>query len=128
MVKWKETLLSHLTPDSKQKTMDWRHVFTNKEKIQTDHFKFKFMSTVFWDTKRFLLLEFLPQVSTINIGVYCDTVEKLRRAIQNKRRGMLSRGVVMLHHDARPNTAPATQDLNATFCPEQVDHPPTGQT
>jgi hypothetical protein len=65
-----------------------------------------------------MLVEFLPQVSTINAGVYCDTLKKLRRAIQNKRRGMLSRGVVMLHDNARPHTAAAT------FGWEQFVHPP----
>jgi hypothetical protein len=69
-------------------------------------------------------LEFLPQVSTINAGVYYDTLKKLRRAIQNKRRGMLSRCVVMLHVNARTHTAAATQDLIATFGWEQFDHPP----
>jgi hypothetical protein len=53
------------------------------------------MCTVFfWDSKRVLLVEFLPQGSTINAGVYCDTLKKLRCAIQNKRHGMLSRGVL----------------------------------
>jgi hypothetical protein len=69
-------------------------------------------------------VEFLPQGSTINAGVYCDTLKKLHRAIQNKRRGMLSRGVVMLHDNARPHTAAATQDLIAKFGWEQFDHPP----
>jgi hypothetical protein len=64
----------------------------------------------------------------VRAGVYCDTLKKLRRAIQNKRRGMLSRGVVMLHDNARPHTAAATQDLIATFGWEQFDHPPTAQT
>jgi hypothetical protein len=36
---------------------------------------------------------------------------------------MLSQGVVMLHDNACPHTAPATQDLIATFCWEQFDHP-----
>jgi hypothetical protein len=73
------------------------------------------MGTVFWDRKGVLLVEFLPQCSTINAGGYCGTLKKLRRVIQKKRRGMLSRGVVMLHDNARPNTADATQDLIATF-------------
>jgi histone-lysine N-methyltransferase SETMAR len=61
----------------------------------------------------------------VHAGVYCDTLQKLRRAIQNKRRGMLSRGVVMLHDNARPHTAAAaTQDLIATFNWEPFDHPP----
>jgi hypothetical protein len=38
---------------------------------------------------------------------------------------MLSRGVVMLHDNARSHTAAATQDLIATFCWEQFDHPPS---
>jgi hypothetical protein len=77
------------------------------------------MCLVFWDRKRILLEEFLPQGSTIDAGIYCNTLNKLRRAIQNKQRGMLSRGVVMLH-----DTAAATQDLIATFGWEQFDHPP----
>jgi hypothetical protein len=79
---------------------------------------------VFWDRKRGLLVEFMPQGSTINAGVYCDTVKKLRRAIQIKRRGMLNWGVVMLHNNARPQTAAETQYLIATFGWEQFDDPP----
>jgi histone-lysine N-methyltransferase SETMAR len=82
------------------------------------------MCTVFGDREGVLLVEFLPQGSTINAGVYCDTLKKLRRAIQNKRRDMLSRGVVMLHGNARPHTAAAMQDLIATFGREQFDHLP----
>jgi histone-lysine N-methyltransferase SETMAR len=37
---------------------------------------------------------------------------------------MLSRGVVVLHHNASPHTAAATQDLVAAFGWEQFDHPP----
>jgi hypothetical protein len=85
------------------------------------------MCTVFGDRKGILLADFLPQGSTINAGVYCDTLKKLRQAIQNKRRGMLSRRVVMIHDDARPHTAAATQNLITTFGWEQFDHPPYRQ-
>jgi hypothetical protein len=50
------------------------------------------------------------------------TLQKLRRAIQNKRRGMLSRGVVMIRDNARPHTAAAKQNLNNSIIP------PTAQT
>jgi hypothetical protein len=46
----------------------------------------------------------------------------------NKRRGMFSRGVAMLHDNTRPYTAAATQDLIATFGWEQFDQPSTAQT
>ncbi|MGR0227456.1 hypothetical protein [Klebsiella pneumoniae] len=39
-----------------------------------------------------LLIDFLPQGETINANRYCETLKKLRRAIQNKRRGMLTSG------------------------------------
>jgi histone-lysine N-methyltransferase SETMAR len=81
------------------------------------------MCTVFWDRKHVLLVEFLPQGSTINAGIYCDTF-KLCRAIHNKQRGMLSRGVVMLHDNACPPTVAATQDVIVTFGWEQFDHLP----
>jgi histone-lysine N-methyltransferase SETMAR len=42
----------------------------------------------------------------------------------NNQCDMLSRDVVMLHNNARPHTAAATQDLIATFGWKQIDHPP----
>jgi histone-lysine N-methyltransferase SETMAR len=84
----------------------------------------KIMCTVFWYRKGVLLVEFLPQGSTINAGIYCDTLMKGHHAIQNKRHGMLSWGVMMLHDNARPHTATATQDLITTFGWEQFNHSP----
>jgi hypothetical protein len=73
-------------------------------------------------------VEFLPQGSTINVGVYCYTLKKLRCVVENKRRGMLSWGLVMLHDNACPHTAATKQDLIVTFGWEQFDHSPTAQT
>jgi hypothetical protein len=50
------------------------------------------------------------------------TLEKLCRAIQNKRRGMLTRGVVMIHDNACPYTAAAKHNLKNSIIP------PTAQT
>ncbi|GFW94738.1 uncharacterized protein TNCV_4247781 [Trichonephila clavipes] len=52
-----------------------------------------------------------------------STLQKLLRAIQNKRRCMLSAGVVLLHDNARPHTANRTQELVTSFGWEQLDHP-----
>ena len=54
------------------------------------------MYTVFWDRQGVLLLEFLPQCTTINSAVYCEMLKK--NSIQNKRRGMLS-ATILLHND-----------------------------
>ena len=62
-----------------------------------------------------LLVEFLPQGTTINSAVYCETLKKLRRAIQNKRRRMLSATILLLHDNARPHSAAQTQDPITSF-------------
>jgi histone-lysine N-methyltransferase SETMAR len=41
-----------------------------------------------------------------------------------KRRGMLTRGVVLLHDNARPHTAAQTQALIMSFGWEQMNHSP----
>ena len=60
--------------------------------------------SVIKDRKGILLIDFLERGLTINADAYCETVRKLRRAIQNKRRGMLSSGIVlcMTMRDLRP--------------------------
>lgn len=54
----------------------------------------------FLGQKRIWLTDFLPGGQTINKDVYCETLRKLCRAIQNKRQGMLTKGVVFFHDNA----------------------------
>jgi len=82
------------------------------------------MAIVFWEWKGILLIDFLERGLTINADAYCETVRKLRRAIQNKRRGMLSSGIVLLHDNARPHSAARTAQLLQQFRWEVSDHPP----
>jgi len=84
----------------------------------------KITATVFWDRKRILLIDFLERGLTINADANCETVRKLRRAIQNKRHGMLSSGIVLLHDNVRPHTAARTAQLLQQFCWEVFDHLP----
>ncbi|GFS71989.1 histone-lysine N-methyltransferase SETMAR [Trichonephila clavipes] len=53
----------------------------------------------------------MPPGTTINAAAYCLTLKRLRRAIQNKRKGMLINGVRLLHDNARPHTALVTKAL-----------------
>ncbi|GFY03724.1 mariner Mos1 transposase [Trichonephila clavipes] len=84
----------------------------------------KVMATVFWDRHGVLLVEFMQQGTTMNAAAYCTTLTKFRRAIQNKRRGLLTSGVLLLHDNARPHSAINTQNLIKSFGWEQIDHPP----
>jgi hypothetical protein len=57
----------------------------------------------------------MQQGTTITLEVYCETLNKLRKAIQNKRCGMLTSGVVLLHDNARPHRAAGTRALLERF-------------
>ncbi|GFV05067.1 histone-lysine N-methyltransferase SETMAR [Trichonephila clavipes] len=66
----------------------------------------------------------MPPGTTINAAAYCQTLKRLRRAIQNKRRGMLTNGVRLLHDNARLHTALVTKALLKEFKWEVLGHPP----
>ena len=120
-----ETWVSRIIPESKQQSLHWKHTgWPKRKKFKQTFSTRKIMCTVFWDRQGVLLVEFLPQGTTINSAVYCETLKKLRRAIQNKSRGMLSSTILMLHDNARPHSAAQTQDFITSFKWEQMDHPP----
>jgi len=122
-----ETWLSHITPESKQQSLHWKRTGLPKRiEFKQTFSTTKIMFAVFWDRHCVLLVEFLPQCTTMNSAVYCETLKKLRRAIQNKRRGMLSATILWLHDNARPHSAAQTQGLITSFKWEQMDHPPFG--
>jgi hypothetical protein len=47
-----------------------------------------------------------------------------RKAIQNKRRGMMTSGLVLLHDNSHPHTAARIRTLLEHFNLELFDHPP----
>jgi hypothetical protein len=47
--------------------------------------------------------------------IYYKTLKELRRANQNRRRVMLTSGLVLLHDNARPHTAVRTGSCLTTF-------------
>ncbi|KAJ4427362.1 hypothetical protein ANN_24982 [Periplaneta americana] len=121
-----ETWVSHNIPETKHQSRQWHHPSSLKKPRKFKHTLStqKVMATVFWDRKGVLLLDFMPKGTTINANRYCETLRKLQQAIQNKRRGMLSRGVVLLHDNARLHIAASTRELLDQFGWEIFDHPP----
>jgi len=98
-----ETWAFHFTPETKQQSREWRHSSSPKlRNFKTTQSAGKVMATVFWDQKGVLLVDFMAHGTAINADRYCETLKKLRRAIQNRRRGMLTKGVCLLHDNARP--------------------------
>ncbi|GFX44194.1 histone-lysine N-methyltransferase SETMAR [Trichonephila clavipes] len=105
--------------------MEWRHT-SSPTRVKPKHIltPSKIMCTVFWDSKGILRIIFLKRGQTINAAVYCETLRKLRPAIQNKRRGFLSKGVVFLHDNVRPHIANGTKTLLRGFGRDVFDQPP----
>jgi len=78
-----KTWVSHEAPKSKQQLAEWRHASSpTKMKFKQTTSTWKIMCTAFWDRKDVLLVDFLPQDSTINAGVVthknCDTRSRIR--------------------------------------------------
>lgn len=120
-----ETWAHHYTPETKQQSKQWRHSTSPKpKKFKATLSAGKVMATVFWDRHGVLLVDFMPRGTTINADRYVETLEKLRRAIKNKRPGMLTKGVNFHHDNARPHTANKTTELLRKFGWEIVEHPP----
>ncbi|GFV40365.1 histone-lysine N-methyltransferase SETMAR [Trichonephila clavipes] len=98
-----ETWVSHITPESKRQSMEWRHTNSPvRAKAKRTLSTRKVMATEFWDRHGVLLVEFMQQGTTIIASAYCATISKLRRAIQNERRGLLTSGVLLLQDKANP--------------------------
>jgi hypothetical protein len=70
------------------------------------------------------MVEFMHQGTTITSEVYCEILIKSFTSIRNKRRGMLTSGVMLLHDNFRSHTAARTRVLLEHFNWELFDHPP----
>ena len=103
-----ETWVHHYDPENKRQSMEYCH----KESPQPKKFKTqasagKIMLTVFWNSERVVLADFLEKQTTINSQRYIETLTALKRRIV--RIGV--RNETLLQHDnARPHTNAATRD------------------
>ena len=71
-----------------------------------------------------LLIDFLQRGRTVNAQHYSQTLTTLRQAIKSKRPGKPTRGVILLHDNARPHTAKTITSLWQKFEWDVLCHPP----
>lgn len=120
-----ETWIHFWTPETKRASMVWKTVDEPApKKFKEQPSAGKVMVTVFWDTKGIIMVEYMPQGSTITAASYFDTLMRLRKAIKEKRRGKLSKKIVLLHDNARPHSAKLTQTLLRDVKWDVFPHPP----
>jgi hypothetical protein len=109
-----ETWISFVNFENKEQSKQWmQNTFTKKaEKFKETLSARKLMATVFWDRTGHQYDGGLHATRDhSNVRSVLQNTKKLRRAIQNKRRGMLTPGVVHLHHNTRPHSVARTRAL-----------------
>jgi histone-lysine N-methyltransferase SETMAR len=105
--------------------MEWKHLGSPRsKKFKMVKSAGKVMATVFWDGKGVLLVDFMEKGTTINAASYCANLEQLQTAIKRQCPGLLATGVLLLHDNAWPHIATATQKLLQRFRWTILDHPP----
>jgi len=115
---------SPLGPESKVESMQWRHALSPPpRKFRTLQSAGKFMATILWDSKGLLLIDYLPPKTTMNGQYYASLLLKLRDAIKEKRREMLTRGVWLLHNNAPIHKYTIAQQAVRDCGFLQLDHP-----
>lgn len=121
-----ETWIHYYEPESKRQSMEWKHPESPaKKKFKVQPSAGKLMLTVFWDSKGPIIEHYQEQGSTVNSARYSEMLcNHLRPAIRSKRRGLLSKGVLLLHDNARPHTAAHTVETLQRLNFEVLDHPP----
>lgn len=121
-----ETWIHHYEPESKRQSLEWKHTSSpTRKKFKTQPSAGKVMLTLFWDSQGPIFCDFLEDQRTINSQYYCNMLEnKVKPAIRTKRRGLLTKGVILLHDNARPHTAQITQQCIQKLGWEILPHPP----
>lgn len=120
-----ESWCHHYEPETRRQSLQWKHLNSPPpKKAKAVISAGKVLLTFFFDRQGPLLIEFAKRGETINGARYCATMNRLRVAIKNKRRGRLSNGVILLHDNARPHVADVVKTQLLQFKWETLTHPP----
>jgi len=120
-----EKWFSFYEPSTKRNSQEWRPTGSAPPlKPRRDTSAKKRMAIVFWDREGLILTNWVPSGQTVNANYYCKVLTELKDSIKEKRRGKWSRGVLLLHDNARPHTAAQTQATLAQLGFETLPHPP----
>ena len=76
-----------------------------------------------WGVKRVIMLDFLPKRNTITEVYYANLLDQLRTSIREKRRGKLSKGVLLQQDNARVHTCKVVMDAVEQNGYELIPHP-----
>ena len=81
------------------------------------------MATVFWDAQGVIMLDFLAKKSTITVAYYANLLDQLRIVIREKRRGKLSKEILLHQDNARVHTCKIAMDAVERNWYVLISHP-----
>ena len=120
-----ESWFHYYEPESKSQWKQWkRRDEPVPIKVLAAPSAVKRMATVFLDREGILLLDWLPEKTTMNSDYYIEELKELRQAIKRERRGKLSRAVLLQHDNARPHVSSKTVAAIRELGFECLPHPP----
>ena len=86
-----ETWLHHWDPDTNKESMQWKRPGSPQpKKFRTQPSASKVMTTVFWDSKGIILIDYNPAGTSIAGEYYANVIKQLRVAIKEKTKGKAS--------------------------------------
>ena len=119
-----ETWVHYYEPENKAQSRQWVGPGSPRpKKFKTQPSAGKVMVTVFLDAKGVIMLDFLPKRSTITGVNYAKLLDQLRTVIREKRRGKLSKGVLLQQDNARVHTCKVAMDAVERNGYELIPHP-----
>ena len=83
-----------------------------------------FSPRFFWDQDGILLIHYLPKGQTINPEFYLSLLAHLKDILKEKRRGKVTKAVLLLHDNAPAHRALATRKKLTYLGFQYLDHPP----
>ena len=119
-----ETLVHYYEPENKAQSRQWIGPGSPRpKKFKTQPSAGKVIATVFWDVKGVIMLDFLPKRSTRTRVYYANLLDQLRTAIREKRRGKLSKGVLLQQDNARFHPCKVARNAVVRNGYELIPHP-----
>lgn len=117
-----ETMVLYYDRLPKKESMEWRKHSPRNSKFMKP--AKMMMTTIFWDIRGILLIDYKERNTTINAQYYANLMPRLRDAIKHKRRGKRARGIRLLH-----DNTPVHTDLFVKTAVKQcgfteISHPP----
>ena len=119
-----ETWVHYYEPENKAQSRQWIGPASPRpKKFKMQPSAGKVMATVFWEAKGIIMLDFLPKKSTITGVYYANLLDQLRTTIHEKRRGKLSKGVLLQQDNTRVHTCKVAMDAVERNWYELILHP-----